>query len=303
MTLLVAGYLTVDVAAHVPAVPGFDERVTAARVERGAGGMAANAAAAAARLGTAVRFFGQAGTGALGDESVEALERAGVDAAGVARVPDGDTFCLIFIGPDGARSIVSEPLTFDWDRADAALAAGDATGLHVDGYRLADGTPRAAVARERGVCTSIDADGAEEPSWETLTAVAPAYSVLFLNRGIAECAGQAPRETAEGLVAAGAGAACVTLGADGVVVADASGVEQIGGIEVDAQDTTGAGDVFAGAFLHRFLDGAPAREAARFANGAAALSTTGLGARGLQPSREDVFGLLAAQPPIEEAVR
>lgn len=301
MTLLVGGYLTVDVAAHVAAVPSFDERVTAARVERSAGGMAANAAAAAARLGTAVRFFGQAGTGALGDESLAALEAAGVETGGVARRPGGDTFCLIFIGPDGARSIVSEPLAFDWDRLDGALAAGEGAGLHLDGYRLADGTPRAAAARARGVCTSIDLDGADVPAWETFEAAAPAYSVVFLNRGVAEEHGRAPHEAAEQLVAAGAGAACVTLGADGVVVASEDGPVRLGGIEVEARDTTGAGDVFAGAFLHRFLEGAAPREAASFANAAAALSTTELGARGRQPGPTEVLALLAAHSTEEVA--
>lgn len=302
MTLLVAGYLTVDVAAHVAAVPGFDERVTAARVERSAGGMAANAATAAARLGTAVRFFGQAGTGPLGDESVAALEAAGVETAGVTRHPGGDTFCLIFIGPDGARSIVSEPLAFDWARLDAALAAGEGAGLHLDGYRLGDGTPRAAAARARGVRTSIDLDGAEQATWGAFQAAASAYAVVFLNRAVADAAGRAPQEAAEQLVAAGADAACVTLGADGVVVADEDGSTRLAGIAVEARDTTGAGDVFAGAFLHRLLEGAGARDAACFANAAAALSTTEPGARGRQPSRPEVLALLAAHP-IEEVAR
>ncbi len=302
MTLLVAGYLTVDVAAHVPAVPGFDERVTAGRVERSSGGMAANAACAAATLGTDVRFFGQAGTGALGDESLAALTGAGVDTEGIARVPDGDTFCLIFIGPDGARSIVSESLAFDWERADAALARGAAAALHVDGYRLGDGCVRAAAARAQGLRTSIDLDGAEAPSWEALEHAAPAFSIVFLNRGVAEVAGRDPQRAAEGLVTAGAEAACVTLGADGIVVADAEGSTHLSGLHVDAVDTTGAGDVFAGAFLHRVLEGAPAREAAGFANAAAALSTTALGARGLLPDRASVLGLLNAQPTIEEVV-
>jgi sugar/nucleoside kinase (ribokinase family) len=290
VSLLVAGYLTIDVECRVGSIPGFGERVTAEEMWRAHGGMAANAACAAARLGTPVRFFGHAESGGLGDESVAALEAAGVDASGVARATGGGSLCVILVGADGSRSVVSEPLEFDWTHADEALP--DATALHVDGYRLDDALPRAHAVRRRGGLTSIDLDGAEDASG--FDAAAGAFSVVLLNEGLA---GGAPRATAERLVAAGAEIVCVTLGAAGALVATGGEIREVPGIRVDAVDTTGAGDAFAGAFLHRRLAGSDPFAAAAFANAAAALSTTARGARGRLATEAEVL----AVHPIEEA--
>lgn len=303
MTLLVAGYLTVDVASRVARIPGFDERITADAVTRTHGGMAANCACAAARLGSEVRFFGKAGTGALGDESIAALEAAGVDASGVVRVEGGDSFCLIFVGRDGGRMIVSEPLDFDWRLFDEALVGG-AEAFHVDGYRLQDARARAEAARARGIRSSIDVDGAAAPERSELEAAAAAFSIVLLNRGVAETVGHAPEDLAADLVAAGAEVVCVTLGRDGVVVASvAEPATRIAGVAVDSVDTTGAGDAFAGAFLHRLLGGASPTDAAAFANAAAAISTTAAGARGLLPTQARVRNVLNSRPVIQETRR
>lgn len=293
--LLVAGYLTIDLSARVEGIPQHDSRVTAGEVWLSHGGMAANCACAASRLGSEVSFFGHAGDDALANESLAALAACGVDASGVVRTAGGGSFCLILISPDGGRTIVSAPLQFDWRRVDAALADA-AAGFHVDGYRLTEALPRAARARARGVTTSIDLDGGESLSWEQARSAAPAFSVMLLNRGVAAAFGRPPAEAAADLVASGADAVCVTLGADGVVVAaQGTPAAAIRGVAVEAVDTTGAGDAFAGAFLHRLLGGATTAAAAAFANAAAALSTTASGARGLLPVELDVMRLLETQ--------
>jgi 2-dehydro-3-deoxygluconokinase len=68
------------------------------------------------------------------------------------------------------------------------------------------------------------------------------------------------------------------LGPDGVLVSDGTKREKIPGIKVRAVDATGAGDCFCGATLARLAAGDSIWEAARYANAAAALATTGYGA-------------------------
>ena len=68
------------------------------------------------------------------------------------------------------------------------------------------------------------------------------------------------------------------LGPDGVLVSDGAKKERISGIKVKAVDATGAGDCFCGAALARLAAGDSIWEAARYANAAAALATTGYGA-------------------------
>ena len=76
----------------------------------------------------------------------------------------------------------------------------------------------------------------------------------------------------------GAKSVFLKLGPDGVVVSDRKRSERIPGVKVKAVDATGAGDCFCGAALARLEAGDSIWEAARYANAAAALATTGFGA-------------------------
>jgi 2-dehydro-3-deoxygluconokinase len=76
----------------------------------------------------------------------------------------------------------------------------------------------------------------------------------------------------------GAKTVFLKLGADGVIVSDGTKREHIPGLEVESVDATGAGDCFCGAALARLAAGDSIWEAARYANAAAALATTGFGA-------------------------
>ena len=82
-------------------------------------------------------------------------------------------------------------------------------------------------------------------------------------------------------------------GADGVIVSDGRRVERIAGNAVRAVDATGAGDCFDGAFAVRVQAGDDPFAAARYANAAAALATTGYGAVAPLPRDADVRALLA----------
>jgi sugar/nucleoside kinase (ribokinase family) len=96
-----------------------------------------------------------------------------------------------------------------------------------------------------------------------------------------------------GLVAA----LVTTLGADGAQVETAEGRISSPGFTPKILDTTGAGDCFAAACLHaRLAAKLNWREALRFANCAAAISTTGLGAQSALPTAAQVAGHLAAEP-------
>ena len=92
----------------------------------------------------------------------------------------------------------------------------------------------------------------------------------------------------------GAKAVLLKLGPEGALVSDGSKRERIAGYKVKAVDATGAGDCFCGACLARLAAGDSLLDAARYANAAAALSTTGFGAVAPLPRPEAVRKLLAA---------
>lgn len=87
----------------------------------------------------------------------------------------------------------------------------------------------------------------------------------------------------------------LSLGDRGVLVADGDRREHIAGHRVDAVDATGAGDTFDGAFLAQLAAGADTFRAARHANAAAALATTGYGAVAPIPTRAQTLTLLGGR--------
>jgi 2-dehydro-3-deoxygluconokinase len=90
----------------------------------------------------------------------------------------------------------------------------------------------------------------------------------------------------------GAKTVFLKLGPDGVVVSDGKKRLPIPGLKVKAVDATGAGDCFCGAALARLAAGDTIWEAARYANAAAALATTGFGAVDPLPREEEVRRLI-----------
>jgi ribokinase len=84
----------------------------------------------------------------------------------------------------------------------------------------------------------------------------------------------------------------LTLGARGAYLADISGQQLVPGFTVKAVDTTGAGDIFNGALGVALAEGRALRDAVRFANAAAALSVTRLGAQPSAPGRSEIERLL-----------
>jgi sugar/nucleoside kinase (ribokinase family) len=80
----------------------------------------------------------------------------------------------------------------------------------------------------------------------------------------------------------------VTLGAGGALAVTREEAVVQTGIAVRAVDTTGAGDTFNAAFVSATLAGLPMADRLRFANGAGALSVTGMGPRGCLPTANEV---------------
>jgi ribokinase len=104
----------------------------------------------------------------------------------------------------------------------------------------------------------------------------------------------AAAKAASVLRARGVQTVILTLGARGAFVANDSITQIVPGFKVKAADTTGAGDVFSGALSVALADQQPLLQAVRFANAAAAISVTGVGAQLSAPSRRDVERLLVA---------
>jgi ribokinase len=95
------------------------------------------------------------------------------------------------------------------------------------------------------------------------------------------------------LLARGPRTVLLTLGARGVYLATRAGRRVVPAFPVDPVDTTAAGDVHCGSFAVALVEGRPLAEAVRFANAAAAVSVTRLGAQPSAPGRAEIEALLA----------
>jgi 2-dehydro-3-deoxygluconokinase len=280
---------------------------------QGHGGDTSNAAIAAARNGASVGYISAIGRDAPGDSLVELWAREGVDASTVARDETAPTgLYVVSHGEDGHR--------FTYYRAGSAAsrvapaevpeaAIRGARMLHVSGVSQAisasacDAVFRAIeVAKAAGVGVSYDTN-LRLSLWPKARAAAvihagvaqadvalPSFDDVRVLTGLEE-----PDAIADFYLRLGCPLVLLKMGSKGVIVATPERRERVGAFRVEAVDATGAGDTFAGSFLARHLAGDDPFAAARYANAAAALSTTGYGAVAPIPRPDAVNALLREQ--------
>jgi sulfofructose kinase len=278
----------------VPRFPEPDTKTDAVGVVRQGGGLVATAMVACARLGLRAKYIGKVGADELGSVSRETLRKEGIDVADVIVDPGQDTrltFGLIE-RDSGRRTLIRAAMR------PARLGAGELTRaavtggrlLHLDGYEGAAALQAARWARDAGIPVSLDAEEATECRDELL----PLADILIVSHRFGRRLTGARRVPAilDALATLGPRLVGVTLGADGSVVRTRGRTVQAPGFAVEVVDTTGAGDVFHGAFLAGLAWDWPLAETLRFANAVAALKCTRLGGQAGIPSLAEARAFL-----------
>jgi ribokinase len=307
--IAVVGSLNMDFVVTVPRLPAPGETVLGRNFQMIPGGKGANQACAAGKLGAGsvvARMAGRVGYDLFADHLKASLAAAGVDVSAVHATRSQPTgVALIWVDESGQNSIVVAP------GANHALLPSEVEALRPTfrGARLALfqlETPLATVAaalklaRGEGARTILDPAPAQPLAAELLAEVdilTPNESEACLLLGRApERLGfaQAPRIAKE-LLAGGPRAVVLKLGELGCYYADREREFASPGFAVEATDTTAAGDTFNGALAVALAEERPLEEALAFANAAAALSVTRLGAQASIPTRAEVGQFLAAR--------
>jgi ribokinase len=300
--VFVVGSINQDFVLKVERRPEPGETVTDAELSLFPGGKGANQAVAAARLGADVAMLGRVGEDAFGTELVKNLRDNGVDTSRVGTVPDAPTgSAFITVTPDGENAIVVSPgANRRFGPEEVEAAAGDLKKSRVLVAQLeveveAVETAARLVEEAGGRFLLNLAPPREIP--ETLLhrcdpLVVNEHEAAFL---IGEEA-QDPEETARKLLDLGPSSVVVTLGDAGAFFAAADSAEQFPAPEVEAVDTTGAGDAFVGALAVRLAEGTTLEEAIPYAVLAGAVAVTREGAQGSLPTPDDVEKFSGAGP-------
>jgi sugar/nucleoside kinase (ribokinase family) len=275
--ILVLGYANVDLIASVPKLPTSGERVTATATDMFPGGMGANCACAASSLGSEVSFFGSVGRDVYGDILLSDFKNYGVKTE-YTPITQKTTKALISVTPNGERSIISEPFEYHPEQLRRFLETSSHSGLfYVDGYHLGVAARELELAKSKGFTIYCDLDGALDTykKSEILESLKLVHIVqvtptivkhLVGNQDAIELLNYTPT-------------ILQTNGAENVELYTLESRKCFTVPKTNIVDTTGAGDIFAGSFLH-FYEGSKNLEASiQQAIEIAAKSVSILGAR------------------------
>ncbi|MFJ2728939.1 ribokinase [Streptomyces collinus] len=295
--LLVVGSANADLVIGVERRPAAGETVLGGDLAVHPGGKGGNQAVAAARLGARTALLARVGDDAHGRLLLDAQRAAGVDTAGVlvGGAPTG--VALITVDPSGDNSIVVSP------GANARLAPADvrSAAALVRVARVVSAQLEIPLETVVEVVRNLSPDSRfvlnPSPPRPLPDEVLAVCDPLIVNEHEARvllgeaCEGDEPADWARLLLARGPRSVVVTLGAAGALVCDGSGVSRVPAPEVDAVDTTGAGDAFTAALAVGLGSGAPLADAAAHAARVGAVAVTRRGAQESYPTLAEVEAL------------
>lgn len=277
------GLNATDTILRLPRFPAFNSKVEFLSAQVSAGGQTASAMVACATWGLRARYIGKVGDDAAATLQRTEFERAGVEAR-LITVPDcsSQQAFILVDQASGERTIL-------W-RRDARLALRPedlqrgwivtARALHVDGHDNLAAAQAARWAREAGIPVIADVDNL----YPHIEGLLDNVDYLIASQEFpARLTGEPDLLKSLPAIAQrhGCQVAGATLGRDGALLCSHEhGFLYTSAYQVEARDTTGAGDIFHGAFLYGLLAGWPLPRILDFSCAAAGLNCTALGARG-----------------------
>ena len=310
-SLVVVGSLNMDFVARVERLPAPGETVLGHSFQMIPGGKGANQAVAAGRLArtTRVRMIGRVGYDLFADHLKASLAAAGVDVThvhGTRAEPTG--IALICVDGQGQNSIVVA------SGANHALAASEVEAMRpvFRGARCAlfqletplSTVERAlAVARQEVARTILDPAPAQPLTPSLLSAVDiltpnEMEACVLLGRAPARVSIAEASAIADALLETQVNAVILKLGDQGCFYRDRERSIHSPAFAVECVDATAAGDTFNAAFAVALAEDQPLETALRFANAAAALSVTRVGAQASIPSLSEVEAFCSAGPGL-----
>jgi sulfofructose kinase len=293
------GANSIDFVTVVPAFPrpeGWHSKMRIRRQLVSPGGQAATTTAACAKFGLRAKYIGAIGRDENGARVREALDGIGLDSSGLVQQDAQNQYAVIVIDEQtGERAVL-------WDRDEALRlrpedvpldVIGSARLLHVDDVDQEAAIRAARLARSLGIPVTSDLDRMTDGTEELVMAVS---CPVFADGLPEQLTGERDHERAlRKLRKRHEGPLVVTVGQQGAVALDGDRFLVSPGFVVNAADTTGSGDVFRAGFIYGLLHGWEIDRILRFANAAAAVACTRVGAMASIPTLDEVVGLVGPE--------
>ncbi len=267
------------------------DRLSGASLHRCAGGSAANTVVGLAELGGSAAFAGKVAGDVMGQIFLGDMRSIGVEMRTAPATTGQSGTCVVLITPDAQRTMLTNlavSSTLSADDIDEAMI-GRAKYVYIEGYLLTGATTRDAAyramlsAKRQGVKVAFSASDPflinllRDEIWELITGPVDLFfcnqeeaKSLTLHDDPVQCAAEIHRH-AENVA--------LTLGDKGSILMHGGETIPIEGAIVEAVDTTGAGDMYAGALLYGITSGMSWRQAGHLASHAAGRIVGQLGAR------------------------
>ena len=296
--ILVIGSSNTDMVIKTHKFPAPGETILGGKFLMNPGGKGANQAVAASRLGGMVTFVGKIGDDIFGKQAVQQLEDEGINVDYVAVDPVNPSgVAMITVDENGENSIVVAPGSngtlspSDFDKAILELDDSEYVLMQLE-------TPIPTVEyiakiaghkSKKVVLNPAPASNLSDELLKNLYAITPNETEAELLTGIKVVDERSALLAAKVLNEKGVEIVIITMGAAGAFLLQNGKCELISAPKVEAVDTTAAGDTFNGALLVALTEGKSIHESISFANKAASISVTRIGAQSSVPYRNEIL--------------
>lgn len=302
MKIVVVGSSNTDMIVKVAHLPKPGETILGGEFTKAAGGKGANQAVAAARSGGKVAFIAKIGDDIFGESALEGFKNDCINVEYILKdqfAPSG--VAQIFVSEEDGENCIAVA-----SGANANLSVGDITKfrdvISSSEILLAQLetpietiTEAIKIAKESGAITVLNPAPAQklpDDLFRNLTLLTPNETEAELLTGVKVVDEKSAREASEKLKIKGVESIIITLGSKGAFIDHDGETYMVSGYEVEVIDTTAAGDVFNGALAASLAERRPFKDAVQFANAAAALSVTKLGAQPSIPAKKEILEFL-----------
>jgi len=299
--VICSGNIVYDTLVHPVDQTQWGTTTPVETIESHIGGNGANTSVTLVALGVPVRLLGAVGRDDWGRFSTGVLRNSGVDTSAICEVETPTAATVVLVNSSGARKFLhrmgasKEAFRTPIDFSSSPLIDGIVHYHLASIFMLPQLRPHAAAtlarAHRAGLTTSLDTNWDPLGVWmQDLGPCLPHLDTIFINEDEAQMVtgSSDPATAARILLDRGVGTAVMKLGARGCAIYTAGTEVRCPAFDVEAKDTTGAGDCFVAGYLAASLRHYSSAEAGQFANAVAAWSVQSVGAAAGVRSFEEV---------------